>query len=239
MCRHIESYYESGIVEAVKKAVRELEGAFALGVIDTENPDLIIAVRKGCPLVIGMGDNEHYFASDVPASLSYTKRFIFLEDGDVALITKKDVHITTHHDQHVVRELHTIAWDAETAERKGYEHFMLKEIHEQPNAVIDTLSGRIKNGNVALELEKLPVPLSSFNRIVVVACGTSWHAGLLAKYIIEEYAKIPVDVDYASEFRYRKPVLDENVLVLAISQSGETADTIAAVHRQAFAALKP
>ena len=225
----IESYYVADLLTAVQKASKELVGAYAMGVIDRENPDIIVAVRNGCPLVIGMGDGENYFASDVPALLAYTKSFTFLEDGDIAAMAKGSIKITNAENQQVVREAQYISWDAQTAERKGYGHFMLKEIHEQPNAIIDTLNGRIKQGAVSLEIDKLPVPLYSFSRVVMVACGTSWHAGLIGEYMIEDLAKIPVEVEYASEFRYRKPVLDESVLVIAISQSGETADTLAAV----------
>lgn len=231
----IEEHLKEG--ESFEKAVHqmalELRGIFALSIINADEPDTIIAVRQGPPVVIGLGDREYFVASDIPPILQHTRDVFFLGDGEIAILTKDAVRVTDFHGASVQPAIQRITWDPIMAEKGGFKHFMLKEIYEQPRAVRDTVQGRISldSGRVFLD-EMKNITESDFKRftsIKIAACGTSWHAGLAGKYMIEQLARIPVDVDYASEFRYRDPVIDENALMLVISQSGETADTIAAL----------
>jgi glucosamine--fructose-6-phosphate aminotransferase (isomerizing) len=219
--------------EAVRTAATELRGIFALSIINADEPDTIIAVRQGPPVVIGLGDREFFVASDIPPILHHTRDVFFLGDGELAIINKDAVRVIDFEGNTVQPSIQRITWDPIMAEKGGFKHFMLKEIYEQPRAVRDTVQGRVSldTGRVFLD-EMANITEADFKRftsIKIAACGTSWHAGLAGKYMIEQLARVPVDVDYASEFRYRSPVMDEKTLLLVISQSGETADTIAAL----------
>ncbi len=219
--------------KAVREATKELRGIFALSIINADEADMVIAVRQGPPVVIGLGDREFFVASDIPPILQHTRDVFFLGDGEIAILTRDSVRVTDFEGNSVEPAIQRITWDPIMAEKGGFKHFMLKEIYEQPRAVRDTVQGRISlaTGKVFLD-EMKNITEADFKRVTsikVAACGTSWHAGLAGKYMIEQLARIPVDVDYASEFRYREPVMDEDTLLLVISQSGETADTIAAL----------
>src|SRR5207253_8972347 len=211
---------------AVRKTIAELKGIFALSIISVDEPDTIISVREGPPVVIGLGDGEFFVASDIPPILAHTRDVFFLGDGEIAILTKDAVRVTDFDGSAVKPSIQRITWDPIMAEKGGFKHFMLKEIYEQPRAVRDTVQGRISldTGRVYLdEMNITPEEFKSFDRVLVAACGTSWHAGLAGKYMIEQLARVPVEVDYASEFRYRDPVMTERTLLLVISQSGETA----------------
>jgi len=225
--------HNSTFEQAVRSAVTELRGIFALSIINADEPDTIIAVRQGPPVVIGLGDREFFVASDIPPILQHTRDVFFLGDGEIAIINKDAVRVIDFEGNSVQPSIQRITWDPIMAEKGGFKHFMLKEIYEQPRSVRDTVQGRISldTGRVFLdEMNNLTeADFKRFTSIKIAACGTSWHAGLAGKYMIEQLARIPVDVDYASEFRYRSPVMDEDTLLLVISQSGETADTIAAL----------
>jgi glucosamine--fructose-6-phosphate aminotransferase (isomerizing) len=231
----IEEYLKQGdsFEAAVRATVAELRGIFALSIINADEPDTIIAVRQGPPVVVGLGDREFFVASDIPPILQHTRDVFFLGDGEIAIINKEAVRVTDFEGNSVQPSIQRITWDPIMAEKGGFKHFMLKEIYEQPRSLRDTVQGRISldTGHVFLD-EMANITEADFKRfssIKIAACGTSWHAGLAGKYMIEQLARIPVDVDYASEFRYRNPVMSENDLLLVISQSGETADTIAAL----------
>jgi len=225
--------HDSSFEQAVRSAVSELRGIFALSIINSDEPDTIIAVRQGPPVVIGLGDREFFVASDIPPILQHTRDVFFLGDGEIAIINRDAVRVVDFEGNSVQPSIQRITWDPIMAEKGGFKHFMLKEIYEQPRSVRDTVQGRISldSGQVFLdEMNNITeADFKRFTSIKIAACGTSWHAGLAGKYMIEQLARLPVDVDYASEFRYRSPVMDENTLLLVISQSGETADTIAAL----------
>jgi glucosamine--fructose-6-phosphate aminotransferase (isomerizing) len=230
-----EIYYNSGEINAeltVRLALSKVEGAYGLVIMCADEPDQIIAARKGSPLVLGIGDGEYFIASDATPIIEFTKNVIYLNDGDVAIIHRDELTIKTV--SNVLRSptIHTLDMELESIEKGGYEHFMLKEIFEQPRTIKDCMRGRIVLENKGIHLGGLSDrfgEISSAKRILIIACGTSWHAGLVAEYLIEELARIPVEVEYASEFRYRNPVVGPGDVVIAISQSGETADTLAAI----------
>lgn len=221
---------ELKVLRAVKNACMDLKGSFALEIISCKEPEKMIVVRKDSPLVIGKGNGENYIASDIPAILSYTKDFYFLNDYEFAVLTRDSINFYDTSLNQIKKETKSIEWDSKGAEKDGYEHFMLKEIHEQPKAIRETIGTRLNNSHVSFdELNFTKEYLESVNKIYIVACGTAMHAGLVAKNSIEKLCKIPVEVDIASEFRYRNPLIDEKTLTIYISQSGETADTIAAL----------
>ena len=225
----IDMYYDGDIFCAVRKAVSHLDGSFALGVICEHEPDKLIAVRKASPLIIGAGNGENFIASDIPAILSKTRKIYFLDDDEIAVITKDSVNIYNSNGGEVEKLPENVTLSETAAQKGGYEHFMLKEIYEQPKAVADTLRGRLTNGK-PIKFDGIDAQLATrFEKICIVACGTAYHAGLVGKMAIEKMAKIPTDVELASEFRYNEPLLDSDTLVIAISQSGETADTLAGV----------
>lgn len=227
----LDSLYDGDLLSTVFKAVERLRGAYALGVISSNNPDELIAVRKESPLVIGVGDGENFIASDIPALLKYTKDVYFLENGDIVHLTKDKITIYDKDKNEAKREKFTVDWDIESASKGGYDHFMLKEIYEQPRAVEETLLRRLDDsGRIVLDDIKLTKEdLDKISKVYIVACGTAYHAGLVGRHLIEKFAKIPVEPDVASEFRYREPFIDKNTLLIAVSQSGETADTLAAI----------
>lgn len=222
----IEYYYKGDLIDTVIKVLEKLDGSYALGVISQENPDEIVAVRKESPLIIGLGEKENFIASDVTAILSKTRKIYRLENNEIAILNRDSVKIINTDKDEVKKEIETVNWDINAAEKGGYEHFMFKEIMEQPKAVSDTISPRIKNGRVVLDEIKLTKEqLQNFTKINILACGSAYHVGVVAKYIFEKMLRIPVEVDLASEFRYRDPIINDKVLTVVISQSGETADT--------------
>lgn len=225
----VDYYYEGDLLEAVFKAIDKLRGAYAIGVISKENPGEIVAARKDSPLVVGVGENENFIASDIPALLKYTRQVYFLENGEVIHLTDKEVEIFNENKEKVQKDVYNVTWDVEAASKGGYDHFMIKEILEQPNGIKETLIRRLdENGKIKLDDIKLTKEdLDGINKVYIVACGTAYNAGIVGRYAIEKIAKIPVETDVASEFRYREPFIDEKTLLIVVSQSGETADTLA------------
>jgi glucosamine--fructose-6-phosphate aminotransferase (isomerizing) len=235
----IERAYRGSLRDAVVEAYRQMEGHFTYCAVAVDEPDVIVGIRKETPLVVGLSEGENYLASAVPAFLAETRSVIFPEDGDVVAISREGAAIFDKSGARVEREIQSVDWDEEAAEKAGYETFMLKEIHEQPTSLADTLAERVgADGRVVLDgLGLTPEAIRNIRQIVIVACGTSYHAGLIGKYALERWARVPVEVEVASEFRYRDPVIGPDCLCIAISQSGETADTLAAMRlaRQAGA----
>ncbi len=226
----LEYYYDGDILDAVVKVINKVEGSYALGIICEDAPDQVVAVRKDSPLIVGLGKGENFIASDIPAILNKTRDIYRLNDNEIVVLKRDSVIIYNMDKEVVPKEPVHIEWDISAAEKGGFEHFMAKEIMEQPKAVRDTISPRIKNGKVVLDNITLTAEqIKGFSKIFILACGSAYHVGVVAKYVLEQFVRIPVEVDVASEFRYRHPIIDEKVLVLVISQSGETADTLAAM----------
>ncbi len=228
----LEDVYTGDFVAAVRAVLARIEGSYALVFMSRRHPDMLICTKQDNPLIIGLGEGENFIASDIPAIISKTRRTYILSDGEVAVVRKNAVEVTNHLGAPVPKKVFEVTWNAEAAEKGGYEHFMLKEIHDQPKAVRDTMSQRITADKKAISFEELAWDadyLNSFNKIYIVACGTAYHAGLVGKYYIEKLARVLVEVDVASEFRYRDPIVDEHTLLIVVSQSGETSDTLAAL----------
>ncbi len=226
----IADLYEGDIVAAVRAAVKRMRGAYGLGVLAENEPDKLVAVRLQSPLIIGVGEHENFIASDIPAILEHTRDVYILNDGEMAVLTKDGVTLTDLEGTPVSRETYRVEWDLQTAEKGGYDHFMLKEIYEQPRAYRDTMGPRIAEGRVVLdEIGMSEADIQAIRRIHIVACGTAYHAGLVGKHAIEQLTRIPVETDVASEYRYRDPIITPDTLVIVVSQSGETADTLAAL----------
>ena len=226
----IDYYYKGNPLEAITKVMHRVQGSYALGIMFAEHPDQIFAVRKDSPLIVGQNEDGCFIASDVPALLKYTRKVYFIENQEVVRLRADHMHFYTVDEEELTKQSVTIEWDANAAEKGGYEHFMLKEMYEQPKTVTDTISPRIKDRDIVIEeLNMSEEEIRAIRKIFIVACGSAYHAGVTGKYVIEGIARIPVEVDVASEFRYRRPILEEGTMVIVISQSGETADTLAAL----------
>lgn len=226
----IEYHYKGDLLKAVMESVEELEGSYALGVICADNEDEFVAARKDSPLIVGLGKGENFIASDIPAILEYTRDIYILEDKEIALLTKDSVKVFNSLGMPVDKKIYHVEWDVTAAEKSGYEHFMMKEMCEEPKVLRDTINPRIKDGRIVLDNISITAEdLENIEKIYIVACGTAYHAGVVGKYVIEKLARIPVEVDLASEFRYRDPLISERNLIIIISQSGETLDTLVAL----------
>ena len=227
----IHYYYEGNLFDAVVKATKKLEGSYALGVVCGEEQDKLIAVRKDSPLIVGLGDGENFIASDIPAVIKYTRDVYLLDDNEFVVMDRNGVSVLSANGERIDKNIYKVTWSEDAAEKGGYDSFMLKEIHEQPKAIKDTISSRVsmENGVFFDDFKLSKQDLDNVDRVFIVACGTAYHAGLMGKTLIERMAKIPVEVDIASEFRYRNPLVTEKSLVIIVSQSGETADTLAAL----------
>jgi glucosamine--fructose-6-phosphate aminotransferase (isomerizing) len=225
-------FYEGNLEEAVASALRDVDGAYGICVISADEPDVLVTARNGSPIILGIGDDEYLVASDQSAIVEHTRSVVYLDNGEMAILTPDGYRVRTLRSRRVDKPVNQIEWDLETIERGGFEHFMLKEIFEQPESIENTMRGHLlpDTGDVRVYGLKLDDQVAkSIKRIIITACGTSWHSALIGKYMLEELARIPTEVEYASEFRYRNPIVDEDTLVIAISQSGETADTLAAL----------
>ncbi len=224
--------YHGNLEEAVAAALREVDGAYGIGVICADEPDVLVAARKGSPLIVGVGENEWFVASDASPLLEHTRSVIYLDDGEMVILSRDGYRVRDLDVLHIEKPVNQIEWDLATIERGGFEHFMLKEIFEQPESLANTLRGHLLEDEGTARVTGLNLSnddLKRIERVIITACGTSWHSGLIGEYMMEELARIPVEVEYASEFRYRNPVVDDRTLVIGISQSGETADTLAAI----------
>lgn len=225
-----EYYYKGDLLEAMTKVIHRVEGSYALGVVCSDYPDSFVAVRKASPLIVGVGRDENFIASDVTAILNHTRNVYYIEDDEIVLLSGSGVKIYNTDREEIKKEIFRVNWDVSAAEKGGYEHFMMKEIEEQPKALRDTISPRIKDGRVVLDDVKLSAEdIKRLNKIYIVACGSAYHVGVVGKYVIERMCRIPVEVEVASEFRYHDPLISKDDLVIVISQSGETADTLAAL----------
>lgn len=223
-------YYQGDLVDTMIKVIEKIKGAYALGVLCSERPDEIVAVRKDSPLLVGLGKNENYIASDIPALLEYTRDYYLLEDNEIVLLKKDSIQLFDLNKNEIKKEIFHVDWDVSAAEKDGYDYFMMKEIVEQPEGLRKTIYPRIKENKIQLDqIELTAEQVKNINRIHIVACGSAWHASIVGKYVIERLSRIPVEVDLASEFRYRQPILQKNDLCIIVSQSGETADTLAAL----------
>ena len=225
-----EYYYTGDIIDTMIKVIQRVEGSYALGILSADNPDEFIAVRKASPLIVGLGEDENFVASDVTAILKHTRNIHYLEDDEIVVLTKDEVKVYNTDREVVEKEVFTVDWDVSAAEKGGYEHFMMKEMEEQPKALRDTISPRIEDGKIVLDKFSLSAEdMKKLNKIYIVACGSAYHVGVVGKYVIEKLCRIPVETEVASEFRYHDPIIDEHTLTIVISQSGETADTFAAL----------
>ena len=226
----VEYYYNGDIVETLTKVVERVEGSYALGILCADNPDSFVAVRKESPLIVGLGEGENFIASDVPAILAHTRDVYFLENDEIVLLDAENVKVYNLDGEEIKKESYHVEWDISAAEKGGYEHFMFKEIMEQPRVIRDTVQPRIRDGKIVLDDISLTAEyINGINKIYIVACGSAYHVGVVGKYVIEAMTRIPVEVTVASEFRYMNPIVDDKTLTVVISQSGETADTIAAM----------
>lgn len=235
----LDYYYKGNPLEAVTKVLHRVEGSYALGILFSEHPDCLYAARKDSPLIVGKNDEGCFIASDVPAILKYTRNVYYLDNQEVACLKKDSLSFYTVDEEEISKPMVQIDWDADAAEKGGYEHFMLKEMHEQPKTITDTISPRIKNGDIVIEeLNMSDEEMKAIRKLHIVACGSAYHTGVTAKYVFENLARIPVEVDVASEFRYRNPILEEDSMVIVISQSGETADTLAALRESKAKGIK-
>ena len=227
----VDYFYNGDLTEAVMKAAAKMEGSYAIGVISAYEPGKLVAVRKDSPLIVGLGKDEFFIASDIPAILSETREVYLIEDNEFAILTADGVTLLDAEGEEIKRDIYHVTWNADAAEKGGFEHFMIKEIYEQPKAIRDTMASRIVPGT-DITLDKISLTkeqIANIDRIYIVACGTAYHAGVVGKYVIEKLARIPVELDVASEFRYRDPLINERTLMIVVSQSGETADTMAAL----------
>ena len=226
----MDYYFDGDLLKTLAKVMTRIEGSYALGIINKDNPDEIIAVKKDSPLIVGLSEEGNYIASDIPAVLKHTRKIYILEDGEIVKLTRDGVTVYNEDMDVIEKEVTEIQWDVSAAEKGGYEHFMMKEIHEQPKAIRDTVFPRLRDDEVFIhELRMTDEQIRDLRKIFIIACGSAYHAGVTGKYVIEELSRIPVEVDLASEFRYRNPILEDNTLAIIISQSGETADTLAAM----------
>ncbi|OGO77930.1 MAG: glutamine--fructose-6-phosphate aminotransferase [Clostridiales bacterium GWB2_37_7] len=232
LAHYVDFFYEGDLIKAVRKVLQKVRGSYAFAVISKQEPDKIVCVRKENPLIVGIGEGENYIASDIPAILAHTRKIYLLNENELTILTKDSITFLDEEDREIKKDIFEVNWDVAAAEKGGYEHFMIKEIHEQPKAVKDTMTSRIVPDSPTIKLDDIKLTkedLEGINKIFIVACGTAYHAGMVGKYVIEKLAKIPVEVDIASEFRYRTPIVDNKTLTIIVSQSGETLDTFAAL----------
>ncbi|HQN00753.1 MAG TPA: glutamine--fructose-6-phosphate transaminase (isomerizing), partial [Candidatus Hydrogenedentes bacterium] len=228
----VRKYYKGDLFKAVQRALQDVEGAYAIGVICKDHPDLMVAARHGSPLIVGVGEDEAFIGSDVPAIMKYTRDVMYIDNGQVCEIRRGKVKVEDLAGNPVTLELKHVDWDDAAAEKEGYPHFMLKEIHQQPDVIRNTLRGRVEEGSEEVKLPDMNISaeeLKACQKVVIVACGTAWHAGMVGKYLIEKFAKVPVELDLASEYRYRDPIVPPHTIMIPVSQSGETADTLEAI----------